>query len=212
MKRLVLLGPPGAGKGTQAAMIADHFCVPRISTGDILRNAVREGTALGQQARAHMNRGELLPDSLMMEIVEERLKLPDCKNGFVLDGLPRTVIQAKELEKIVNIDIVVAIDVGEEEVVRRLAGRRLCPICEAGYHVEFKPPRQAEICDRCGTPLKQRDDDQEGVIRNRLKTYREWTAPLLEYYKRKSILRVIDGKGKVEEVFRRIVSLDLQKR
>ncbi len=207
---LILLGPPGAGKGTQAQMIVSRYRIPQISTGDILRSAVKEGTALGREAKAFMGKGQLVPDEVVIGIIDERLKAPDCNAGFILDGFPRTIAQAEALQNILpktgkTIDHVINIEVDSEELVRRLTGRRTCRKCGAMFHVLFYPPKQDEVCDRCGGPLYQREDDREETIRMRLGEYERQTAPLIQYYKSKRVLRSIDGIGEQSQIFDRIV-------
>jgi adenylate kinase len=207
---LILLGPPGAGKGTQAQKIVDRYHIPQISTGDILRAAVKEKTPLGVKAKGVMDQGKLVPDELVIGIIEERLKAPDCQAGFILDGFPRTTVQAEALQPILSrarkqIDHVINIEVEEEELVRRLTGRRTCKNCGAMFHVLFQPPKKEGICDRCGGPLYQREDDKEETIRTRLKEYQRQTAPLIDYYQRKKTLRSIQGVGGQDEIFEGIV-------
>ena len=209
---LILLGPPGAGKGTQALKIVERFHIPQISTGDILRAAVKEKTPLGVEAKAFMDRGQLVPDELVIGIIEERLKASDCRQGFILDGFPRTIAQAEALQSILTkigmaIDHVVNIEADPEELVRRLTGRRTCKNCGAMFHVSFHPSRKEGVCDRCGGPLYQRDDDQEETIRNRLEAYQKQTAPLIRYYQQIDRLRPIQGMGDQDEIFGRIARL-----
>jgi adenylate kinase len=204
--RLVLLGPPGAGKGTQAKKLIEHYQIPQISTGDILRQAVKEGTELGQQAKSYMDRGELVPDDVIIEIVKERIKADDCQQGYIFDGFPRTVEQAKALDQMLHslsthLDAVINIDVPEEEVVKRLSGRRTCKNCGALYHVIYNPPAKAGICDKCGGELFQRDDDNEATIRQRLAVYREQTLPLIEYYSKQDLVKTIPGSGTPDDIF-----------
>ncbi len=206
---LIFLGPPGSGKGTQAKMLVDKYGIPQISTGDILREAVKEGTPLGKEAKKYMDEGKLVPDEVVVGIVRERLKEPDCTKGFILDGFPRTIPQAEALDKTLQemgkgIDHVLSLEVDREELVRRLSGRRTCKRCGAMYHIIFDPPKKDGVCDRCGGELYQRDDDKEETIRERLRVYEEQTAPLIEYYRKKGLLRPIDGVGKIEEIFARI--------
>lgn len=208
--RLILLGPPGAGKGTQAQRLIERFQIPQISTGEILRMAVREGSELGQKAKTFMDSGKLVPDEVVIGIIEERLRAPDCDKGFMLDGFPRTVAQADALRGVLSrmglgVDYVISIDVPNEELVVRLTGRRACKNCGSGYHVRFDPPRVAGRCDRCGGELFQRDDDREDTIRARLKVYEDQTAPLISYYRAASVLRPVDGQGSMEEIFGRIL-------
>lgn len=206
---LILLGPPGAGKGTQAQMIVDRYHIPQVSTGDILRAAVKEKTPLGAKAKEFMDQGKLVPDELVIGIIEERLRNPDCSQGFILDGFPRTIAQAEALQPILakmgkTIDHVINIEVDEEELVRRLTGRRTCKNCGAMFHLIFHPPQREGVCDRCGGPLYQRDDDQEKTIRTRLKEYQKQTAPLIQYYQEKKKLRSIGGVGEQNQIFERI--------
>ena len=209
---LILLGPPGAGKGTQAQMIAESDHIPQISTGDILRKAVKEGTPLGKKAKVFMDQGKLVPDEVVISIIDERLREPDCNPGFILDGFPRTTSQAEALQPILSkmgksIDHVINIEVDTEELVRRLTGRRTCKNCGAMFHILFHPPKVEGICDRCGGALYQREDDQEKTIRIRLNEYQGQTAPLIQYYQHKNYLRSIQGVGGQEEIFERIIRL-----
>ncbi len=202
--KLVLLGPPGAGKGTQAEQLAAAFQVPRIATGDMLREEVRRGTALGGQASAYMRRGDLVPDDLIVAMVERRLSRGDARQGWVLDGFPRTPKQARALDQVASLDAVLYLEVPEDVVVERLAGRRSCPECQAVYHVSYRPPREEGRCDRCGAALVQREDDREEVVRERVRTYRDRTRPLVAHYASSSLLERVDGTGSVEEVSRRL--------
>jgi len=202
---ILFLGAPGAGKGTQASIIAGRLRIPHISTGDIFREAVSKGTELGKKAKEYMDRGELVPDEIVIGIVKERIAAEDCNNGFVLDGFPRTVAQAEALDQVLTemgkkIDFVLNVVVSEEEVVRRLTGRRTCKNCGAVYHVVFNPPKKDGVCDVCGGELYQRDDDREETVRNRLKVYFEKTAPLIDYYQKKGVLVDINGEQPVEKV------------
>jgi len=207
---VVLLGPPGSGKGTQAKKMVQRYHIPQISTGDILRGAVKEQTPLGVEAKGYMDQGQLVPDEVVVGIVRERLKGSDCNGGFILDGFPRTVPQAEALDSTLQemkraINHVVSIEVPNEELIRRLTGRRTCRSCGAMYHLMFDPPQKDGICDTCGGELYQRDDDQEETIRARLEVYEEQTAPLIAYYQGKGLLRAIDGLGEIEEIFQKIV-------
>ena len=207
---LIMLGPPGSGKGTQAKRLTERFGIPQISTGDILREAVKEGTPLGKEAKRYMDEGKLVPDEVVVGIVRERLKEPDCEKGFILDGFPRTVAQAEALDRILEemgrkIDHVIDIEVSEDELLKRLTGRRTCKRCGAMYHIIFNPPKRDGICDQCGGELYQRDDDEEETIKARLKVYREQTAPLIDYYEKRGLLRRIEGSGKIEEIEERIL-------
>jgi adenylate kinase len=209
---LILLGPPGAGKGTQAQRMVERYHLPQISTGDILRAAVKGSTPLGTKAKGFMDQGQLVPDEIVIGIVEERLKEKDCHPGFVLDGFPRTIPQAEALQPILakirkTIDHVINIEVESEELIRRLTGRRTCKNCGAMFHVHFQPPKTEGICDRCGGTLYQRGDDKEETIRTRLKEYEKQTAPLIEYYRDKKTLRSIQGVGGPDQIFDQIIRL-----
>lgn len=209
--RLIMLGPPGAGKGTQAEKICKKFDLPSpLSTGDILREAVRKNTPLGLEAKKYMEKGELVPDDVVIGIVREKLSENIYQKGFLLDGFPRTVAQAEALDKIVREKdwedslIVVLLKVDEEKVVERITGRRVCEKCGANYHIKFNPPEEEGICDQCGGNLYQRKDDSEETVRNRLRVYNDSTAPLVEYYKKRGVLEEVEGTGDIEEVFERI--------
>ncbi len=209
--RLVLLGPPGSGKGTQAQKLVERYQIPQISTGDLFRSAVKNETELGKKAKEYMERGELVPDEIVVGMVEERLKEDDCQKGFILDGFPRTIAQAQALDKLLEkkgekLDAVIEISVPDEEVIKRLSGRRTCSKCGAMYHIEFNPPKVEGKCDKCGGDLYQRDDDKEEVIKSRLKVYHSQTAPLVEYYEKKGLLKKINGVGKIDEIFQEIVN------
>ncbi len=202
---IVLFGPPGAGKGTQAKELASHYQIPHISTGDILRANVRDGTDLGLKAREYMDKGELVPDEVLIGIIKDRLAQDDCKAGYLLDGYPRTIPQADALSDILDqinmpLNVVLNIDVDDEELVGRLCGRYMCK-CGDSYHMKFNPPAKANVCDSCGGELYQRDDDKEDVIRQRLASYQEKTRPLIDYYLEKDLLVTIDGSGEISQVF-----------
>jgi len=206
---LILLGAPGVGKGTQGQLISKEFSIPQISTGDILRKEVKEETELGKKAKSYMDSGALVPDDIIVGMMEKRIKEDDCKNGFILDGFPRTTAQAEALDEMLsknglNLDSVLLIDVPEEEIIERLTGRRVCPNCGAVYHVKYNPPKNDNICDKCSTQLIQRDDDTESVVRNRLKVYQDSTAPLIEYYEKTNKLVKIDGTGDINDIFANI--------
>jgi adenylate kinase len=208
---LILLGPPGAGKGTQAKILARKFDIPQISTGDILRGAVKEQSPMGIKAKGYMDAGSLVPDEVVVGIVKERLAKPDCSNGFILDGFPRTVIQADALKLTLGgmgkaIEHVVSIVVDKEELLARITGRRTCRSCGKGYHLSFDPPKTAGVCDECGGELFQRDDDSEATMRNRLDVYEKQTAPLISYYDRESLLRTIAGTGTIDEIQQNILT------
>jgi adenylate kinase len=200
--RIILLGPPGSGKGTQAEKLDDDLGLIRLSTGDMLREAVREQTELGRLAKEYMNRGALVPDDIVIGLMRE--KITSLKEGFVLDGFPRTVQQADALGEFVEIDHVINLDVDDEELVGRLTKRRSCPDCNVVYHILYKPPMKDGICDKCGGTLYQRSDDTESTVRERLKVYRDNTFPLIEYYDRKGKLVNIDGSGDINEIYEAI--------
>ncbi|MEM3445520.1 MAG: adenylate kinase [Thermoplasmata archaeon] len=202
---LIMLGAPGAGKGTQAQKLAAHLKIPQISTGDMLRQALAEGTPLGMEARKYMEAGKLVPDAVVVGIVKERLSREDCRNGFILDGFPRTLEQAKALDGIAKIDYVINIDVPEEILVERITGRRSCRKCGAVYHVKYNPPKTPGQCDVCGGELYQREDDREETVRKRLETYRNQTKVLIEYYGAQNKLLSIDGNREIEAIFKEIL-------
>ncbi len=210
--RMILLGPPGAGKGTQAKKLVDKYDIPQISTGDILRAAVKNQTSMGLKAKSYMDKGSLVPDEVVVGIIRDRLKEEDCQKGYILDGFPRTVPQADELKKALkemgqSIDAVLSISVPDEELILRLTGRRTCKECGAGFHVQYKKPKEEGICDQCGGPLIQRDDDKEETIKNRLSVYNQQTEPLIRYYSEEGSLEEISGTGSIDEIFSRIVSV-----
>jgi adenylate kinase len=209
--KLILLGPPGAGKGTQAKMLTDRLNIPQISTGDILRAAVKEGTPMGIKAKSFMDAGSLVPDEVVVGIVQERLQKEDCANGFILDGFPRTVAQADALKDTLralgkDVDAVISLEVDVEALVERLNGRRTCKVCGKGYHIKFDPPRVDGKCDLCGGELFQRDDDREETIRKRLEVYRQQTSPLVSYYQNDGLLTRIDGMQKIGVVQEQILA------
>jgi Adenylate kinase (EC 2.7.4.3) len=204
--RIIFLGPPGAGKGTQAERLAEDLKIKKISTGDILREAVAKGTELGQRAKSYMERGELVPDEIILGIIEEAI---NDEEGFILDGFPRNINQAKALDEMLsrkglNITHVIFLDVPDEEIIKRIAYRRVCLKCGAVYNLIFNPPKEDEICNNCGSKLVQREDDREEVVRKRLEVYRGSTEALIRIYEERGVLRKIDGLGDREEVFRRI--------
>jgi adenylate kinase len=202
---IILLGPPGSGKGTQAKMLMEIYTIPQISTGDILRAAVANQTALGKKAKECMNKGALVPDELVVKIVEERLKESDCGRGFILDGFPRTVAQAEALDRLnIKIEAAVNVAVGNDELMKRLTGRRTCRTCGAMYHIYFNAPRRDGVCDTCNGELYQRDDDKEETIQTRLVVYEQQTNPLISWYQKKNIVYSVDGIGTVQEIFGRI--------
>ncbi len=210
---IVLLGPPGSGKGTQAKMIAEKYGVVHISTGDILRENVRGGTDLGKEAKTYMDAGKLVPDELLINIIKDRLAKPDVAGGYMLDGYPRTTPQAEAMDKILpelgqKINVVVNIDVPDDELVKRLGGRRMCQ-CGVSYHLKFNPPKKEGICDVCGGELYHRGDDKEEAILNRLEVYKTQTQPLIDYYNTAGIIASINGAGEISEIFDEIaVALD----
>lgn len=206
--RVVLVGPPGAGKGTQAQFIAARLSIPKISTGDIFRANVKGGTELGNKAREYMDRGDLVPDEITIAMVRDRLAEPDARQGFLLDGFPRNVAQADVLNEMLadldaKLDVVLELRIADDEVVRRLSGRRTCPNCGRIWHVEFDPPQKEGMCDDCGGELFQRDDDREETVRHRLDVYQEQTAPLTSFYERQGVLVGVDATGPVEEITER---------
>lgn len=207
---IILLGPPGAGKGTQAKRLIDKYGIPQISTGDMLRAALKEGTPLGLEAKKYMDAGTLVPDSVVIGLVKERIQKPDCTKGYMLDGFPRNVSQAEALDKMLaelgmKIDHVVSIEVPNSELMGRLTGRRTCRACGAGFHVMFDPPKKDGVCDKCSGELYQRDDDNEQTVSSRLKVYDDQTKPLIDYYVKQEKIRSVDGVGDMQDIFGRIV-------
>lgn len=207
--KIIMLGAPGAGKGTQAKMIAEKFGIPHISTGDIFRSNIKEGTELGMEAKKYMDQGLLVPDELTVKILLDRVAKEDCAGGYVLDGFPRTIPQAEVLDEALNklndkIDYAVNVDVPDENIVKRMSGRRACLKCGATFHVEHIPPKQEGICDSCGGELVLRDDDKQETVQNRLKVYHDQTQPLIDYYSKKGILKSVDGTKEMRNVFQLI--------
>ena len=197
---IIFLGAPGAGKGTQTENASTHFGIPAISTGNIIREAIANGTEMGTEAKKYTSTGALVPDEIVIGIIKERLAKDDCKNGFILDGFPRTVPQAEALDRMgVRIDRVVNIEVEDERIIRRMGGRRACPVCGATYHVEYKPSSDGVHCDLCGAELVIRNDDKPEVVLNRLETYHELTEPLKDYYEAKGILKTVIGQEEVKD-------------
>ena len=210
--KIIMLGAPGAGKGTQAKMIADKYTIPHISTGDIFRANIKNGTELGKQAKEYMDAGKLVPDELTVKILLDRVAKDDCKNGYVLDGFPRTIVQADVLKKALtelndSIDFAINVDVPDENIVKRMGGRRACVKCGATYHIEHVPPKTEGICDNCGEKLVLRDDDQPETVKKRLAVYHEQTQPLIDYYNKEGVLKNVDGTKDMNDVFADIVSI-----
>ncbi|AOZ97086.1 Adenylate kinase [Butyrivibrio sp. INlla18] len=210
--KIIMLGAPGAGKGTQAQMIADKYNIPHISTGDIFRANIKNGTELGKKAKEYMDKGQLVPDELTVELLLDRVANEDCKNGYVLDGFPRTIPQAdvldSELTKLGDkVDYAINVDVPDENIVNRMSGRRACLKCGATYHIKHIPPKTEGICDKCGSELVLRDDDKPETVQNRLSVYHEQTQPLIDYYDKKNILKTVDGTKDMQEVFDNIVGI-----
>ncbi len=208
--RFILLGAPGAGKGTQAVMLAEKYNVPQISTGDIFRSNIKNGTELGMKAKEYMDKGLLVPDEITVGIVKDRIQKEDCKNGFLLDGFPRTIPQAEYLDKAleemkISLDGVINIFVPDENILKRLSGRRVCPNCSVSYHIHFNPPKEDGVCDNCGSNLIQRDDDKEETILSRLKTYHAQTEPLIEYYGKQNKVVTVVGQEKIEDTSKELL-------
>lgn len=204
---IIMLGAPGAGKGTQARQLSLKYNIPHISTGDILREAVKNRTPLGLKAKSYLDSGKLVPDDVIIDVVKERLEQDDCRNGFILDGFPRTIAQAEALDSVRGDLKVININVDEAELIKRLSGRRVCRKCGANYHIIYSPPVNEGRCNMCGGELYQRDDDTEDTIKARLEVYRNQTAPLIEYYRKKKMLYTVSGKGSVDDIFNEIVKV-----
>ncbi len=210
--KIVMLGAPGAGKGTQAKMIADKYEIPHISTGDIFRANIKNGTELGKEAKTYMDQGALVPDELTVRILLDRVVKADCTNGYVLDGFPRTIPQAEVLDAKLSemnekIDYAINVDVPDENIVRRMSGRRACVNCGATYHLVHVPPKKEGICDKCGNELILRDDDKEETVKNRLKVYHDQTQPLIDFYTAKGVLKSVDGTVDMMDVFKAITDI-----
>ena len=205
MLKLIIFGPPSAGKGTQAQKLSEKYGIPQIATGDLLREAVAKQTPLGTKIKSYLDSGRLGPDDLIVQLIANRVAEPDCADGYILDGFPRTMGQAHELDKMTEVDLVLNIVVDFEELVERAVGRRICPKCAAVYNVKSNPPKEDGLCDRCGAGLAQRDDDREDTVRNRLKVYMDQTVPLLEHFRAKGNLVDIDGSAGIEGVFGQMV-------
>ena len=210
--KIVMLGAPGAGKGTQAKMIAEKYGIPHVSTGDIFRANIKNGTELGKEAKQYMDQGKLVPDELTVKILLDRVAQDDCKNGYVLDGFPRTIPQANVLDEALTklgdrIDYAVNVDVPDDNIINRMGGRRACVACGATYHIVYKAPKTEGICDNCGKELIIRDDDQPETVKNRLKVYHEQTQPLIDFYEGKGVLKSVDGTADMKDVFAAIVEI-----
>ncbi|MBO5241333.1 MAG: adenylate kinase [Lachnospiraceae bacterium] len=210
--KIIMLGAPGAGKGTQAKMIADKYNVPHVSTGDIFRANIKNGTELGMEAKKYMDQGLLVPDELTVKILLDRVAQDDCRNGYVLDGFPRTIPQAEVLDNELTklgetIDFAIDVNVPDENIINRMSGRRACLACGATYHIAHVPPKQEGICDRCGKELVLRDDDKPETVKNRLEIYHEQTQPLIDFYTKKGVLKTVDGTVPMNEVFEAIVAI-----
>lgn len=210
--KIVMLGAPGAGKGTQAAMICEKYHIPHVSTGDIFRSNIKNGTELGKKAKAFMDEGKLVPDELTIELLLDRVSQEDCANGYVLDGFPRTIPQAEVLTEALaktgeKVDFAINVDVPDENIVHRMSGRRSCPKCGASYHIEYIPPKTEGICDSCGAELIQREDDKPATVQNRLSVYHEQTQPLIDYYEKAGVLKTVDGTKDRKDVFGDIVAI-----
>lgn len=210
--KIIMLGAPGAGKGTQAKMIADKYQIPHISTGDIFRANIKNGTELGKEAKSYMDKGLLVPDELTVKILLDRVSNKDCENGYVLDGFPRTIPQAEVLEEALaktgdKIDYAINVDVPDENIIKRMSGRRACLKCGATFHIEHVPPKKDGICDVCGDALVLRDDDKEETVKNRLEVYHKQTQPLIDFYSEKGVLKVVDGTVDMMDVFASIVAI-----
>lgn len=207
--RLVLLGAPGAGKGTQAKKLIEKYVIPQISTGDILRKAVADGTPLGKEAKGIMDSGGLVSDKIVLGLVQERLKEDDCKKGYILDGFPRNTAQAEALDKMLSdmgapLTVALSVDVDKDVLMKRLTGRRTCKNCQQMYNIYFSAPKKGDTCDKCGGPLFQRDDDKEATIKKRLDVYDTQTAPLFDYYGKKGILKSVKGTGSIDDIFNEV--------
>jgi adenylate kinase len=209
--RLLIMGPPGAGKGTQAVLIQKHFDIPHVSTGDLFREAVKNNSPLGVSVRKYIEHGELVPDDITIQVVIDRLKHDDCKNGFLFDGFPRTIPQAVALDSIlsnlnITLDAVINVVVSNQKLMERIAGRRVCKVCNAGYHVVTNKPKVEGVCDKCGGELYQRKDDTAETVQNRLKVYNDQTKPLLDYYDKRNIIKNVNGLGEIQDTFKEVLA------
>ena len=210
--KIIMLGAPGAGKGTQAKMIAEKYSIPHISTGDIFRANIKNGTELGKKAKSYMDKGQLVPDELTLDLIMDRFKQDDCKNGYVLDGFPRTIPQAEAIDTALKakgekVDFAIDVDVPDENIVKRMGGRRACVGCGATYHVVYSPTKVEGVCDKCGEELIVRDDDKPETVLNRLEVYHNQTQPLIDYYNEQGILKSVDGTVDMKDVFNAIVDI-----
>ncbi|MFX0182177.1 MAG: adenylate kinase [Candidatus Hodarchaeota archaeon] len=205
--KLIILGAPGSGKGTQAKFIAKNHEIPQISTGDLLRAAVESGTELGLKAREYMNTGKLVPDDIVLKLLKERINQKDCEKGFILDGYPRNINQAQQLEEITNIDLVINIEVEYDLLIERITGRRTCRKCDAIFHIKYNAPKEEGICDKCFGLLFQRDDDTEETVKKRIQTYEAQTKPLIGYYSHKKHLETLESDGTIEEMSQKVANL-----
>lgn len=210
--KIIMLGAPGAGKGTQAKKIAAKYAIPHISTGDIFRANIKNNTELGQKAKTYMDKGELVPDELVVDLIMDRFKEADCANGYVLDGFPRTIPQAEALDKALSangesVDYAINVEVPDENIINRMSGRRACVGCGATYHIQFNAPKVEGVCDTCGEKLILRDDDKPETVKNRLSVYHEQTQPLIDYYSKKGVLAEVDGTQAMDDVFNAIVNV-----
>ncbi len=210
--KIIMLGAPGAGKGTQAQQISAKYDIPQISTGDIFRANIKNNTELGAKAKVYMDAGDLVPDDLVIDLVADRITWDDCKDGYILDGFPRSIPQAEALDEILRsrddkVDYVLDIDVPDENIIHRMGGRRACPNCGATYHIEFNPPKVEGVCDNCGGELILRDDDKPETVKERLTVYHDQTQPLIDYYEKEDILESVDGTKEIDDVFNQIVEI-----
>ena len=210
--KIIMLGAPGAGKGTQAKKLSERYSIPHISTGDIFRANIKNGTELGKKAKAYMDKGALVPDELVVDLVVDRFKNPDCAHGYVLDGFPRTIPQAEALDAALNaigetVDFAINVEVPDENIINRMSGRRACAGCGATYHIKYNPTKVEGICDNCGEKLILREDDKPETVKNRLLVYHDQTQPLIDFYSKKSVLAEVDGTKDMDDVFKAIVNI-----
>jgi len=205
--KIIIQGAPGSGKGTQAKFIVKQYNIPQISTGDLLREAVKTGTELGLKAQKHMNTGTLVPDDIVIKLLNDRIIQEDCQNGFILDGFPRNLVQAQELKNITDIDLVININVDYGLLIERITGRRTCKNCSSIFHIKYSPPKEVDKCDKCSGSLYQRDDDTEETVKNRLNTYENVTKPLIDYYEKQGILESLVSDGSIDEMRQKVSKL-----